>query len=202
MKKYLFVTLLAMAMMLPSQGAFAQTRDSSVKKSIAGSMSEGEHFNAFRADKIIGSGVINLEGERIGTIDDLVIDIDTGNLVYAAIKSGGFMGFGEKLFAVPWQSLTAVPADGIFILDQSKAKLEKASSFDANNWPDVGAKSWGTAIYEFYRHHLPNPPATVAPATQPKGHRAYQFFQVMRPNLTLIRVFGKTSTEICLIQKN
>ena len=178
MKKSLFVTLLAIVMLFPLQSAFAQAKNSSAKKDIVRSIPENEHINAFRVDKIIGSGVINLDGEPIGTIDDLVIDIDDGSLVYAAIKTGGFLGFGEKLIAVPWQSLTAVPAEGIFIIDQSKAKLEKASSFDANNWPDVGDKNWRAGIYEFYRHHLPSPRNAVpATGTQKQNrHPGYQPF--------------------------
>ena len=178
MKKYLIVTLLAIVMFFPSQGAFAQEKKSPVQKSVVGNVPQGEHFNAFRIEKIINSGVINLEGERIGTIDDLVIDIDTGNIAYAVLEFGGFIGFGDKLFAVPWQSLTAVPAEGIFILDQSKAKLEKAPGFDKNNWPDVGDRSWGAGIYEFYRHHVPYPRISEAPATPQKqgrksGYRPY-----------------------------
>jgi sporulation protein YlmC with PRC-barrel domain len=158
------------------QSSFAQAKNSSANKNIARSTSADKRINAFRVDKIIGSGVINLEGEPIGTIDDLVIDIDDGNLVYAAIKTGGFLGFGGKLLAVPWQSLTAVPAEGIFIIDQSKAKLEKASSFDANNWPDVGDRNWRAGIYEFYRHHLPSP-RNAEPSTntqKQKRHNGYQ----------------------------
>jgi sporulation protein YlmC with PRC-barrel domain len=178
MKKNLFITLLAIVMLFPLQGAFAQAKNSSAKKDIVRNIPEDDHINAFRVDKIIGSGVINLEGEPIGTIDDLVIDIDTGNLLYAAIKSGGFLGFGEKLFAVPWQSLTTVPAEGIFIIDQSKAKLEKASSFDVNNWPDVGDRNWRAGIYEFYRHHRPSPRNAVpVTSTQTqKNHIGYQPF--------------------------
>ena len=176
MKKSLFATLLAIVMLFPLQGAFAQAKNSSAKKDIARSIHEDEHINAFRVDKIIGSGVINLEGEPIGTIDVLVIDIDDGNLVYAAIKTGGFLGFGEKLIAVPWQSLTAVPAEGLFIIDQSKAKLEKASSFDANNWPDVGDRNWRAGIYEFYRHHLPYPRNAVT-ATNTQEQKRYLGYQ-------------------------
>lgn len=163
MKKYLIVTLLAMVMFFPSQEAIAQA-----EKSIAAGVPQGEHINAFRVDKIIDSGVINLEGNPIGTIDDLVIDIDTGRIAYAVLEFGGFMGFGDKLFAVPWQSLTAVPAEGIFILDQSKAKLEKAPGFDKDNWPDVGDKSWVAGIYEFYPHHVPTPRISAPPSTPPK----------------------------------
>jgi sporulation protein YlmC with PRC-barrel domain len=177
MKKNLFIMLLAIVMLFPLQGVFAQVKTSSAKKDIVPRIPGNGHINAFRIDKIIGSGVINLEGEPIGTIDDLVIDIDDGSLVYAAIKTGGFLGFGEKLVAVPWKSLAAVPSEGIFIIDQSKTKLEKASSFDANNWPDVGDRNWRAGIYEFYRHHLPSPQKAV-PATstqkKQKRHAGYQ----------------------------
>jgi sporulation protein YlmC with PRC-barrel domain len=182
MKKHLFVTLLALVMLFPLQGAFAKAKNSAAKERFAVSVPQSERINAFRIDKIIGSGVINLEGERIGTIDDLVVDIDTGNVMYAAIKSGGFLGFGEKLFAVPWQSLTAVPTDGIFILDQSKAKLKKASSFYPSDWPDVGDKSWGAGIYEFFRHQLPSASTDATPATQPDGgHHIYPPFPGYTP---------------------
>jgi sporulation protein YlmC with PRC-barrel domain len=178
MKKYLIVAFLTMVMSFASAGVFAQEKSGSVKKGIAAGVAEGEHINAFRVDKIIDSGVINLEGKRIGTIEDLVIDIDTGRIAYAVLEFGGFMGFGDKLFAVPWQSLSSVPAEGIFIVDQSEAKLRKAPGFEKDNWPDVGDKSWGAGIYEFYRHHKPIPRITTAPATpreeiRQRGYRTY-----------------------------
>ena len=165
-----------MVMFFPSAGVFAQKKNEPVKKDIAAGVPEGEHINAFRVDTIIDSGVINLEGKPIGTIDDLVIDIDTGRIAYAVLEFGGFAGFGDKLFSVPWQSLTAVPAEGIFILDQSKAKMEKAPGFEKDNWPDLGDKSWGAGIYEFYRHHVPIPRISAPPATPPKEEmqRGYQ----------------------------
>jgi sporulation protein YlmC with PRC-barrel domain len=176
MKKYLFVTLLAMVMLFPSQGVFALEESSPAKLNIAGIPPEGGHLNAFRVDKIVGSKVINLEGQSIGTINDLVIDIDTGTIGYAVLDFGGFMGFGDKLFAVPWQSLTSVPAEGIFIIDQSKAKLAKAPGFDKNDWPDVGDRSWGAGIYEFYHHQLSRPriSSPVTPPQKPEGYHGYR----------------------------
>ncbi len=56
-------------------------------------------------EKIIGSKVINMKGETLGKIEDLVVDIDTGRIVYAILESGGFLSIGDKLFPVPWNPL-------------------------------------------------------------------------------------------------
>jgi sporulation protein YlmC with PRC-barrel domain len=170
MKKYPFILFSIVVLLFSSTGSFAKANASSGMKGVMGDMPKNNHVNAFRVDKIIGSRVINLEGENIGTIDNLVLDVDTGDILYAALEFGGFMDIGDKLFAVPWQSLTAVPAEGIFILDQSKKKLEKAPGFDKNHWPDIGDKAWEAGIYAFYRHRVPyhrNAEAPVVP--QRKG---------------------------------
>jgi sporulation protein YlmC with PRC-barrel domain len=50
-------------------------------------------------EKIIGSKVINMNGESIGKIENLVVDIDTGKILYAVLESGGFLGIGERAFS-------------------------------------------------------------------------------------------------------
>ena len=111
MKKHLCMILLAMVMFFQSIGVFAQGKAGPGQEVITGSATESQRIRAFRAKDIIGSKVINLEGQQIGTISNLVIDIDTGLIIYAALDFGGFLGFRDKLFAVPWQSLAGVPAD-------------------------------------------------------------------------------------------
>ena len=176
MKRTLLVTFLTVLMFFPAAGVFAQMESNSEKKGVAADLSEHAPINAFRADKIIGSDVMNLDGKRIGSIDNLVVDINTGNILYAVLEFGGFMDIGDKLFAVPWPSLTSVPAEGIFILDQSKAKLEKAPGFDKNNWPDIGDRRWGAGIYEYYRRHIPipQPPAPETYSRNPAENRGYR----------------------------
>lgn len=156
MKKHLFLTLLAMVMLFPSVGAFAQEKAGPGREVITGTTTESQRIRVFRAKDIIGSRVINLEGQQIGAITNLVIDIDTGSVVYAALDFGGFLGFRDKLFAVPWQCLAAVPAEGLFILDQSVATLQKAPGFDKNNWPDIGDKQWNANIFQFYKRQVPS----------------------------------------------
>jgi len=117
---------------------------------IASKTAEGQRINAFMVEKIIGSKVINGKGETLGKIEDLVVDIDTGRIVYAVLDSGGFWGIGDKLFPVPWKSLAALPSEGIFFLNRSKEQMQKAPAFEKKNLPDMGDMSWGANVFKYY----------------------------------------------------
>jgi sporulation protein YlmC with PRC-barrel domain len=148
--------IIAFALLGMSFGAngFAQTASNSQK----GSMSkryeyrppEGERINAFTAENIIGSKVQNMQGVDLGVIKDVVIDVDTGQVLYAILDVGGFLGVGGKLFPVPWHSLAPLPSEGIFFMNISKEKLEKAPGFNKDNLPDMGDVHWGATINQFY----------------------------------------------------
>jgi sporulation protein YlmC with PRC-barrel domain len=120
------------------------------KDDIAGKTADGQRINAFMVEKIIGSKVINLKGETLGKIGDLVVDIDTGRIIYAVIESGGFLSIGDKLFPVPWVSLAALPSEGIFFLNQSKEQMSKAPAFDKNKLPDMTDIRWGVDVFKYY----------------------------------------------------
>lgn len=91
-----------------------------------------------------GDKVVNRNGEDLGEIRDLMIDLESGQVVYVVLEFGGFLGMGSKLFAVP------LSPDHQFIFDQSKEKLENAPGFDKNNWPDFSDRMWGTDIHAYY----------------------------------------------------
>lgn len=115
---------------------------------------EDQGVNAFMTSKIVGSSVRNMGGEELGKIQDVVIDVDTGRVLYAVLDFGGFMDIGGKLFPVPWHSLAPLPSEGIFFLDMSKEELKKAPGYDKNSLPDMGSTHWGTQVAKFY--HLPD----------------------------------------------
>jgi sporulation protein YlmC with PRC-barrel domain len=150
MKKHLIIILLAIVGLFLGMNGFAQEKKGPEKGDIGSKPAEGEQMNAFMVDKIIGSKVINLKGETLGKIEDLVVDIDTGRIVYAILDSGGFLGIGSKLFPVPWKSLAALPSEGIFFLNQSKEQMEKAPAFDKKNLPDMGDMRWGANVFKYY----------------------------------------------------
>ena len=95
MKKHLIIILLAIVGLFLGMNGFTQEKKGPEKGDTGSKSAEGEQINAFMVDKIIGSKVINLKGETLGKIEDLVVDIDTGRILYAVLDSGGFLGIGE-----------------------------------------------------------------------------------------------------------
>ena len=89
------------------------------------------------ASSIIGDKVHNKQGEHMGEIKDIMIDITTGNIDYFVIEFGGFLGIGIKYFAIPFRLLQADAEKKIFVFDQKKEVLEKAPGFDINHWPET-----------------------------------------------------------------
>jgi len=104
----------------------------------------------FKANEIIGSSVKNGQGEELGAIEELVINPQDGRVIYAVLSVGGFLGMGDKLFAIPWEALTPMPGEQTFKLDVKKEKLAGAPGFDKNNWPDMANRKWGSSVYKFY----------------------------------------------------
>lgn len=97
-----------------------------------------------------GEEVVNREGENLGDIKDLMIDVNSGRVTYAVLEFGGFIGMGSKLFAVPLSAMELDTENKCFILDQSKEKLENAPGFDKDNWPDFADEKWNESIHSYY----------------------------------------------------
>jgi sporulation protein YlmC with PRC-barrel domain len=102
------------------------------------------------ASSLAGDSVRNLNGEDLGKVDEIMIDIPSGQVAYAVLSFGGVLGMGNKLFAVPWNALQVDEDEKCFIFDVDKSTLESAPGFDKNNWPDMADTSWGSKIYEHY----------------------------------------------------
>ncbi len=79
-----------------------------------------------------------------------MIDLDNGRIAYCVLSFGGFLGMGDKLFAVPWSALTLDTENKCFILNVDKERLNKAPGFDKDNWPYMTDADWGTRVYTFY----------------------------------------------------
>jgi sporulation protein YlmC with PRC-barrel domain len=86
---------------------------------------------------IVGDKVHNPAGEQLGGIKDIMIDLETGKIVYFVIEFGGFLGIGVKYFAIPFSLLKVDPENKQFIFDQSRDAMSEAPGFDMDHWPDT-----------------------------------------------------------------
>jgi sporulation protein YlmC with PRC-barrel domain len=106
--------------------------------------------NLMGADTLVGNDVFNKASESVGDIKDIMIDMKSGSVSYAVLSFGGFMGVGEKLFAVPWDALKLDTVNKRFELDVTKERLEGAPGFDKNKWPDMADPAWVAGIHAYY----------------------------------------------------
>jgi sporulation protein YlmC with PRC-barrel domain len=98
-----------------------------------------------KASSFIGMRVKNPQDENLGRIEDLAFDLDSGQIAYAVIGVGGFLGLGEKYIAVPLQALTPAPGENHLLLDANKQAVEQAKGFPKDRWPDLDQVTWETA---------------------------------------------------------
>ena len=112
--------------------------------------SEGPGPKLMGADTLVGNDVYNQKSESLGDIKEIMLDVPTGRVSYAVLSFGGFLGMGEKLFAVPWAALTLDTVNKRFVLNVEKDRLETAPGFDKDKWPNMADPSWAEGIHAYY----------------------------------------------------
>lgn len=105
-----------------------------------------------RASLVIGADVRNPANQNLGSIEDLVVNARTGQVQYAVLSFGGVLGIGDKLFAIPVNSLQARTDDDKYILDVSKDRLKNAPGFNKKNWPDFADASFRGSVDDYYNN--------------------------------------------------
>lgn len=102
------------------------------------------------ADTLEGDSVINTQGDDLGTIQDIMIDVPRGRVAYAVLATGGVLGIGSRLHAIPWNSLTLDANRKCFVLNVDKERLQNAPGFDKDHWPSMADPRWATEIHGYY----------------------------------------------------
>ncbi len=102
------------------------------------------------ADKVEGTNVYNGTGDKLGSIDNVMIDKQTGKVAYAMMSFGGFLGLGEKYHPLPWSLLKYDTGKGGYLVNLDKRTLEGAPMYGENdtiNWED---QAWGKKVHDYY----------------------------------------------------
>lgn len=115
---------------------------------------------------LTGHKVQNTAGEDLGKIDDLVLDDQTGRVLYAILAYGGLLGLGERLIAIPWKRLRLKGDQKIFLLNIDKETLAHAPSFDKEHWPDMTLPEWRDEIETYFAYN---------PAEEPEVSQGAEF---------------------------
>lgn len=104
------------------------------------------------SSSIEGTDVKNNKGESLGEIKDLMINPKTGEINYAVLSFGGFLGMGDKYFAIPWTSFSTDRQDEEMVLNISKEKLENSPGFDKDNWPKTANNAYLDSVNKHYAY--------------------------------------------------
>lgn len=102
------------------------------------------------SDQMTGKKVVNRQDENLGTLHDIMMDLERGTVAYAVLASGGFLGMGDKLFAIPWSALEYHSEQEHFVLDVDKEALKSAPGFERQQWPDLSNREEGDRIHKHY----------------------------------------------------
>lgn len=90
------------------------------------------------ASSLIGDNIINPEGEALGRIHDIMVDLEEGKIEYVVIEFGGFLGLNQKYFAIPFKALSiAKEHRHSFILNETRESLKRYPGFDRDHWPET-----------------------------------------------------------------
>ena len=109
------------------------------------------HTNAIQASRVIGTSVYNTAGEKIGTIEDVMLEKSSNGIMFAVIGFGGFLGIGEKYHAVPWSLLDYEKHRGGYVVPFAKEQLEAAPAYSINDLTGEDGKSARDASFAYYK---------------------------------------------------
>ncbi len=105
---------------------------------------------AVKTSNIIGTKVVSPKNEDLGKVEEVVIDVFNGRIGYLILSFGGFLGMGEKLYAVPWKALHYDNELHVYVLNLTKEQIERAPGFEKETWPEFTDERWNRNVHSYY----------------------------------------------------
>ena len=115
----------------------------------SGTVATDETSELIASNKVEGTRVYNRQGENLGTVHNFMVNKRSGQVEYAVMSFGGFLGMGESYHPLPWKSLTYDTRQGGYVVDIDKNKLQAAPSYKAGEEPTYD-RAYGQRVYEHY----------------------------------------------------
>ena len=106
-------------------------------------------YPTISSSKVEGTKVYNLKGDKLGSIDDLVIDKRSGQVRYAALEFGGFLGVGTDRYPLPWTMLKYDTTKDGYVVNIDKTQLDNAPRYTEDEAPTY-SDDYGRKVYDYY----------------------------------------------------
>jgi sporulation protein YlmC with PRC-barrel domain len=119
-------------------------------KIVGGGIGEGPGPEVMAAATLDGNQVRSSDGEDVGKISDIMLDVRSGRIAYAVLSEGGFLGMGSKLHAIPWSALTLDTAEKCFRVNLTAQQIADEPGFDKDHWPAMADERWASEIHHYY----------------------------------------------------
>ena len=115
-----------------------------------GAVATEETNRLISSDKTVGTAVYNRRGEHLGSVYNLMIDKYSGQVAYAVMSFGGFLGIGESYHPLPWRTLTYDTRKGGYVVDIDRTRLETAPSYKSSTVPNRSDRAYGHRVDDYY----------------------------------------------------
>ena len=109
------------------------------------------HTSAIRAKKVIGTNVKDTTGRKIGEIEDIVLDKQSNNILFAVVGFGGFLGMAEKFHPVPWSALDFDEDEGSYVVEYTKDQLQAAPAGSIDELTRDDGMQFRDRVYDYYK---------------------------------------------------
>ena len=116
----------------------------------SGTVATDETDRLIASNKVEGTAVYNRQGERLGSVYNFMVDKRSGQVEYAVMSFGGFLGIGDSYHPLPWKSLTYDTSQGGYVVDLDKNRLQGAPSYSSSEVPDWSDPSYGRRVDDYY----------------------------------------------------
>jgi sporulation protein YlmC with PRC-barrel domain len=138
-----FMTMWAVWSLLLASVAWAQ----GVPTPAPGASGSVQDAALLRSKTLFEYRVRGPQGEDLGKIEEVMVDMEMGRIAYAVLSFGGLLGLGSKWVPVPWDAVALRPDEKVLLLKVEKEKIEKAPNFEAATLPELANRRWGAVIH-------------------------------------------------------
>jgi sporulation protein YlmC with PRC-barrel domain len=116
----------------------------------SGDVARTQTANLIASDRVEGTSVYDMQGNKLGSIDTLMIDKTSGQVSYAVLSFGGFLGMGESHYPLPWDQLRYDTRQDGYVVGITEAQLKDAPRYDTSDRIDWTDESWRGRIDDYY----------------------------------------------------